>query len=96
MSSCVGLNFNVLVNSGTEYIDKCVKNCKNIFWKNVLLAWKDVIHLEKNYSWESPLWFNKEIKINGKYVFYNQWYEKGVYVIGEWPYVLSGRFQPKI
>lgn len=40
---CVGINFDMLVNTGMEYLDKCGKDINNVFWKNVLFTWKDIL-----------------------------------------------------
>ena len=53
--SSLGIDFNSLINNGTEYIENCAKICKNIFWKNVLYAWVETLHKETNLKWEHYL-----------------------------------------
>ena len=55
--------------------------CKSPFWKSVLIAWS-------TYNYEDPkedeakanqiIWFNSNIKICGKMIFVEKWYDKGI------------------
>jgi len=68
---------------GNDYIEKCKNRISNIFWKDVFNACckilrKDKLIINENYVIASPLWHNSDININGKYVFYINWYRHGI------------------
>lgn len=67
-------------------IKKKLKNIKNIFWKDVLDAWiffsDKSPELETNMSME-PLFFNKNILVGRKTIFYKKWFEKNIVFIND-------------
>ena len=79
------LNFFKLANCGDIYIENCYKRQKNQFWKDVLFAWHCILTRSNNNTKQDnflvPLWFNSNIKIGNKGVFYKTWYDKGIYII---------------
>ena len=54
-----------------------------MFWKDTLNAFSHFKEInmdlmqEKSYT-QHEIWYNKEIKIDKKCIFYRQWYERGV------------------
>lgn len=74
----------LLANCRTGLIKKKSEECKNVFWRYVLQSWYTTITTEKISKaniLENPVWFNEEIKIGGRTVFYDDWYKKGVHFI---------------
>ena len=72
-------DFNTL---GTEFLKQKLNFFKNYFWADVIKAW---IHFSQRIqikSWEDllnePLWYNKNLKVGGKAIFYKHWNKKGV------------------
>ena len=69
-----GIDFDLLENTGVKNIEKSMNVCTNPFWKDVLSAWKEIVALNIEYTWEyflnMPLWFNEKIKIENDVVFY--------------------------
>ena len=74
---------------GIEYITQCQNKSKNIFWKDVFKALKQVLEkleLCDNYVSsvkEVPIWHNNKITIENKCVFYKEWFNKGVTIIDD-------------
>lgn len=83
------IDFNKFYQCGEEYVNSCILNCKNKFWTDVFKAWKLLNnsenmkqHKKENFL-KSPLWYNNEIQINRKFVFFQSWYLKGIYMIND-------------
>ena len=83
----LGIDFEKLILTGINKIEQCAQSCTNMFWKNVFSAWKRVLEKEHKYSWDhvlkTPLWYNKNIKIDYRPVFYKDWYQKGIHIIAD-------------
>ena len=66
-----GIDFDLLENTGVKNIEKSMNVCTNPFWKDVLSAWKEIVALNIEYTWEyflnMPLWFNEKIKIENEH-----------------------------
>lgn len=83
---------NILRNSIEEQIGmklndilKCSLNKKEIntfkippFYKDILLYWNEIMEDNEINGRSNVLWYNKNIKINNKVVFYKRWYDKGI------------------
>ena len=57
--------------------------CKSEFWKSTVKAWAKYNYCCSNQMCEEQkanqiLWYNSEIKINNKMVFFRKWYERGI------------------
>ena len=74
----------MLTSCNVEYIQDILSTLNNQFWKDVLKSFLDI-----NYKTEiceeqilkSPLFYNRNIKIDRKYVFYKTWYDKGIRIL---------------
>lgn len=83
------ININRLLDIGGTFIQVSTDICDNLFWKDVLKAWGRLENSEnmKTIKGKSllltPVWYNCNITIGGKTIFYPHWYEKGVYLIGD-------------
>lgn len=68
---------------GKEYTKTKVRLVDNHFWKNVLGSFYFYQDNLKPKSWSEfltiSLWYNQSIKLGGVTVFYESWYEKGIY-----------------
>ena len=82
-----GIDSDLLENTGVKNIEKSMNVCTNPFWKDVLSAWKEIVSLNIEYTWEyflnMPLWFNEKIEIENDVVFYKDWYDKGVHIVND-------------
>ena len=64
-----------------------ILNRNNAFWKDVLESWlyfMKVYDKQENFRnnfYSIPVWYNSNIKIGYKSVFFKSWYEKGVKVV---------------
>ena len=80
------LNTQKLANCGQIYIDICLNNVTNNFWKDVFIAFKSVsskIEDKEINFLEIPLWHNPDITIDGRSIFYENWFAKGIMYIGD-------------
>ena len=69
---------------GNEYLNIMANKIKNPFWKevlNTLYEFRNLITMKPTDIIYQPLWYNNKIKIGGKYVFYKQWFDKGIHRI---------------
>ena len=71
-----------IISFGPQYLDDIIAHINNPFWKDVFNAWLLLRTHEKTDSWDEyisqPLWFNKDIKIDGKSIYIKQWFQKGI------------------
>ena len=80
------LNHEMLVNCGTEYTFKIANSLSNDFWKEVLIIWGEfceIIEKDIQEVAQIPIFFNKNIKINNKCIFYKSWASKHVYLLND-------------
>ena len=76
----------MLASCNVEYIQDILSTLNNQFWKYVLKSFLDI-----NYKTEiceeqilkSPLFYNRNIKIDRKNVFYKTWYDKGIRFVND-------------
>ena len=76
----------MLTSCNVEYIQDILSTLNNQFWKDVLKSFLDI-----NYKTEiceeqilrSPLFYNRNIKIDRKYVYYKTWYDKGIRFVND-------------
>ncbi len=64
----------------------CSKLCNNGFWKDVLLAWADLSYKEYINEVEDDkqkIWYNSNVRVQNKIVFFNAWYNAGIITIGD-------------
>ena len=81
-------DIHMLSTCGNEYIRDCYNKCKNKFWKDVFKAWmgfneKVRMKIKGKNIWNTPIWFNKDLVIGKKSIFYKTWYDKGVIIIND-------------
>ena len=82
----IHINLEMLTSCNVEYIQDILSTLNNQFWKDVLKSFLDI-----NYKTEiceeqilkSPLFYNRNIKIDRKYVFYKTWYDKGIRFVND-------------
>ena len=77
-----------LVGCNTQYIKKKLYNMKNEFWIDVLkglikLSEKSVSKIDEDLILQTPIFHNKNIKIDGKDIYYDTWFRKGVRFIND-------------
>ena len=80
-------NIDMIINCGKMYIDKICGKIKNIFWKDVLYAYSNIIEVSTIESTNDflnlPLFYNHNILIDNRPVFYKSWYDKGIRYIND-------------
>ena len=64
-----------------------IKQISNPFWEDVIKAYSNVLELNQqsteDFALSSPIFFNHNILIGGKPVFFSQWYMKGITYIND-------------
>ena len=73
---------------GNGYSFNIIKqNITNRFWCDVFNAWQMIVDKEDNNDWDyflsSPIWMNKNIKIDNKPIFYRDWFNKGICYVND-------------
>ena len=64
------------------------KSFSNPFWQNILEIWSNTC-IQQNTATtpeeilSQPIWYNKNIKIANKSVFFKQWCSRGIYYIND-------------
>ena len=81
-------NTEMLTKCGDNFIQQCIKNCSNKFWSDVLKSLQKFAKSSDHTSNEKisvklPLWYNQNIRINKKDIFYKEWYKKGVVIVND-------------
>lgn len=76
-----------LYDFGDSFVFDCLLKENNAFWKDVLIAWSCYMksftyspHFKNKFHY-IPVWYNSNIKVNNKPVFFKSWYEKGIKVV---------------
>ena len=81
------INFKKLFDFGKAYADSIIKQISNPFWEDVIKAYPNVLELNQqsteDFALSSPTFFNHNILIGGKPVFFSQWYMKGITYIND-------------
>ena len=84
-SSCPA--FKHFLKYGSSYITKQLHIISNPFWKEVLISYKEICQKIKvdqdNQCHSIPLWYNPDIKVGGKPVYYKKWLAAGVVMLGD-------------
>ena len=73
-------NFRNHLNYLGKYYKAIAVKIKNPFWQDVFSTFhqfRDIIEINEKYVYKN-IWFNDEFKINGKPVFYENWFKKGI------------------
>lgn len=66
---------------------ECLHKENNAFWKDVLYSWSCYIKTINNHPTiknnivNVPVWYNSNIKVANKTIFYKSWYKSGVKVV---------------
>ncbi len=64
----------------------CSKLCNNGFWKDVLLTWANLSYKENINvvgADKQQIWYNSNVRVQNKIVFFNAWYHAGIITIGD-------------
>ena len=76
----------LLANCGDSYIDVCIRNVTNAFWRDVLKYQKRILNImegNEDIQLMTPIWYNSRLQIDGQPIFYKEWYNKGVRYIND-------------
>lgn len=72
---------------GSDYLNTLLKELKNPFWKDILIAFQNIQEKTEITTWNvfmnQPIWYNKYIKIGKKALFYEQCFMKNVLLISD-------------
>ena len=70
------INLETLTSCNVEYIQDISSTLNNQFWKDVLKSFLDINYkteICEEHILKSPLFYNRNIKIDRKYVLYKTW-----------------------
>ena len=76
----------MLTSCNVEYIQDILSTLNNQFWKDVLKSFLKINYITEiceEQILKSPLFYNRNIKIDRKYVFYKTWYDKGIRFVND-------------
>ena len=83
----IHINLQILTSSNVEYIQDILNTLNKQFWKDVLTSFLDINYkteIGEEQILKSPLFYNRNIKIDRKYVFfYKTWYDKGIRFVND-------------
>ena len=82
----IHINLEMLTTCNVEYIQDILSTLNNQFWKDVLKSFLDINYeteIGEEQILKSPLFYNRNIKIDRKYVFYKTWYDKGIRFVND-------------
>lgn len=75
------------VQFGNNFIVTKLPRIYNTFWKDVFQSYGTFLKQIQPTSWseflQCPLWFNDNLKVGGKPVYFKQWYEKGICFVND-------------
>ena len=85
------INIKNISNLGLRYSESLVKDMGNLFWKDVLKSYISVLKNSINVEdhplivniLKSPIYFNTNIKIGGKDIFFKSYYDKGLVLVND-------------
>ena len=72
--------------SNKDILNLCLKYKLPPFYVNCLLSWSNLKYidfLDVDDIYEEQLWYNSNISINGKPLYFKEWYQKGIILIGD-------------
>lgn len=78
-----------MANCGSEYIKQIQTHNSNVFWNDVFNAWYKLRLKEEPYKnnncslLKAPLWYNKNIVVGKKTVFFRNWFNNGITIIND-------------
>ena len=75
-----------LYNCGVHYPENLIHKTDNSFWKDTLQSFVDFRKAESfniMYILQTPIFYNPDITIGNKSVFFKTWFENGVHFIGD-------------
>lgn len=75
-----------IVLCGEKYIQGKIKKVKNMFWKDVLKAWLFFCDKARNTNpctSMEPLFFNNNILVHNKTIFYQKWFKNNVCFVND-------------
>ena len=82
----IHINLEMLTSCNVDYIQDILSTLNNQFWKDVLKSFLDINYeteIGEEQILKSPLFYNRNIKIDRKYVFYKTWYDKGIRFVND-------------
>ena len=93
------INIKNICNLGLKYTENLIRDIKNDFWKDVLKSHMTFIKNINNTADHSlpcnilrtPIYFNENILMGGKDIFFKKFYNKGLYLINDF-FTDEGRF----
>ena len=71
---------------GVNYISVCYQNVTNPFWKDVLMAVKNILDKYPDYYsnyLKIPLWYYPNVTVGRKPVYYENWFKNGIFYIND-------------
>ena len=84
---CLNVERELLFTLGPEFSKHIANRTKNQFWKDTLYCYNEFRMLNKKLENSrsclyNEIWYNNDVKINNRHIFYRLWYDKGIrYII---------------
>ena len=81
------INTELILKTGSDYINKKLHLLKNSFWKDTFIAFQNIQDKMKIHTWEDfisqPIWNNKNILIGKTSPFFREWFNKNIIYIND-------------
>lgn len=81
-----GYNMQTLMKFGIDFTNMIKKNSNNRFWKDALQCWRTIIDVQEgncDIMFNEHIWYNPNIKIDNKSVFFKDLFKSGFIYIGD-------------
>ena len=77
----------MLMKTGSEFINAVKKDIKNNFWIDTFSAFQTIQDKTEIQSWydliSQPIWNNNKIKVGNKTIFYKKWFKNNIVYISD-------------
>ncbi|XP_065933802.1 uncharacterized protein [Magallana gigas] len=82
------INTDIVLKTGSDFISCILTNSvRNSFWKDTFIAFKNIQDRMKLLTWQEfitqPIWYNKNITMGGKSIFFIDWFNKNIVYIND-------------
>lgn len=82
------INTDIVLKTGPDFISCILTNLvRNSFWKDTFIAFKNIQDRMKLLTWHEfitqPIWYNKNITMGGKSIFFIDWFNKNIVYIND-------------
>lgn len=72
---------------GSDYLMQRLSRINNLFWRDTMQCFRNFARQIKPKDWyqflQVSIWFNPDIRVGGRSIFYKSWFEKGIRYIND-------------